>query len=56
MSATRTSPAGRVGQYAALVAYCAFLGFPLLWLLSTAFKSTSEIALARPGCCPRARR
>ncbi|MFC4782870.1 carbohydrate ABC transporter permease [Nocardioides sp. MAHUQ-72] len=52
MSAMRTSPAGRVGQYAALVAYCAFLGFPLLWLLSTAFKSTSEIALGATGLLP----
>ena len=52
MSGLRVSTAGRVGQYAALAAYCAFLGFPLLWLLSTAFKSTREIALGATSLIP----
>jgi multiple sugar transport system permease protein len=52
VSASRVSTTGRVGQYAALAAYCAFLGFPLLWLLSTAFKSTKEIALGATSLIP----
>lgn len=52
MSVTRTTTAGRTGQYAALVAYMVFLGFPLVWLLSTAFKSTREIALGGTGLIP----
>ncbi|MEJ7795045.1 MAG: carbohydrate ABC transporter permease [Nocardioides sp.] len=52
MSVGRTSRAGRVGQYGALLVYLAFLGFPLLWLLSTAFKSTREIALGATSLIP----
>ena len=52
MSATRVTTLGRVGQYAALTAYVVFLGFPLLWLLSTAFKSTREIALGTSSLWP----
>ena len=52
MSALRTSTAGRAGQYVALLAYVVFLAFPLLWLLSTAFKSTREIALGATGLIP----
>uniref|UniRef100_UPI003F4905AE carbohydrate ABC transporter permease n=1 Tax=Paenarthrobacter ureafaciens TaxID=37931 RepID=UPI003F4905AE len=36
-------PTTRVLQYAALTAFLIFLGFPLLWLTSTAFKSSTEI-------------
>lgn len=36
-------PIARILQYAALVLFLIFLGFPLLWLLSTAFKSSAEI-------------
>ena len=54
MSAVPTSPAARVGQYVALAAYVVFLGFPLAWLLSTAFKSTEEIALGAGGLIPDA--
>lgn len=39
---TRT-PLVRVLQYLALAAFLVFLGFPLLWLISTAFKSSAEI-------------
>jgi len=52
MSIGRVSTRTRAGQYAALAAYVAFLGFPLLWLLSTAFKSTKEIALGASGLIP----
>ncbi len=54
MSIGRTSTAGRAGQYAALAAYVVFLGFPLLWLVSTAFKSTKEIALGATSLIPDA--
>ncbi|WP_454085949.1 carbohydrate ABC transporter permease [Georgenia sp. Marseille-Q6866] len=33
----------RPAQYAALVAYIVFLGFPLLWLISASFKSSGEL-------------
>ena len=52
MSFGRTSPRARAGQYVALIAYVAFLGFPLVWLLSTAFKSTREIALGATNLIP----
>ena len=48
MSVGRPATAARTGQYVALAAYMVFLGFPLLWLLSTAFKTTAEIALGAP--------
>ncbi|TGO06663.1 carbohydrate ABC transporter permease [Serinibacter arcticus] len=37
------NPLARAGQYVALAAYLVFLGFPLLWLLSTSLKSSGEI-------------
>lgn len=52
MSFGVASPRARTGQYAALAAYVAFLGFPLVWLLSTALKSTREIALGASGLIP----
>jgi multiple sugar transport system permease protein len=52
MSIGRTSTGARVGQYAALFGYVVFLGFPLLWLLATAFKSTQEIALGASSFFP----
>ena len=36
-------PLVRVLQYVALAGFLVFLGFPLLWLISTAFKSSAEI-------------
>ncbi|MFF8511395.1 carbohydrate ABC transporter permease [Streptomyces sp. NPDC015492] len=53
MSAFRTSRAARVGQYAALLAYLAFLAFPFLWLVSTAFKPASELASLHPTWIPK---
>jgi multiple sugar transport system permease protein len=52
MSIGRTSTRARAAQYAALLAYVAFLGFPLLWLFATAFKSTQEIALGAGSFLP----
>lgn len=52
MSLGRTSPAARTGQYVGLAAYVVFLGFPLLWLLSTAFKTRQEIALGETRLIP----
>ncbi|MHC3469714.1 carbohydrate ABC transporter permease [Streptomyces sp. 7R007] len=43
----------RVGQYTALLAYLVFLAFPLLWLLSTAFKSPRELGSLHPTWIPR---
>lgn len=44
--------AGRTGQYLALVCYLVFLAFPLLWLLSTAFKSPQELGSVNPTWLP----
>ncbi|MGW0576198.1 carbohydrate ABC transporter permease [Streptomyces sp. NPDC002920] len=49
----RTRPAARAAQYAALLAYLVFLAFPLLWLLSTAFKPPRELADLHPTWIPR---
>jgi multiple sugar transport system permease protein len=43
----------RVLQYTALCGYVVFLGFPLLWMLSTAFKSPRELASIHAGLVPR---
>lgn len=45
--------AGRAGQYLALLGYLVFLAFPLLWLLSTAFKSPRELGSVHPTWLPR---
>ncbi len=52
MSVGRVTKQARAFQYAALLAYVVFLGFPLVWLASTAFKSTREIALGAAGFLP----
>ncbi|MBJ6640946.1 carbohydrate ABC transporter permease [Streptomyces sp. DHE7-1] len=49
----RTRPAARAGQYAALLGYLVFLAFPLLWLLSTAFKPPRELGSPHPTWIPR---
>ncbi|MFE6618953.1 carbohydrate ABC transporter permease [Streptomyces sp. NPDC057740] len=49
----RTSTAGRVGQYAALLAYLLFLAFPFLWLVSTAFKPPRELGSLHPTWIPK---
>lgn len=52
MSVGRVTTRARVFQYAAMLAYVVFLGFPLVWLASTAFKSTQEIALGAASFLP----
>ncbi|MEV8451457.1 carbohydrate ABC transporter permease [Streptomyces sp. NPDC052095] len=49
---TRTSPLVRTGQYAALLGYLAFLAFPFLWLISTAFKPARELGSLHPTWIP----
>ncbi|MDO0910761.1 carbohydrate ABC transporter permease [Streptomyces sp. DT2A-34] len=49
----RTSTTGRVGQYAALLAYLVFLAFPFLWLISTAFKPSRELGSLHPTWIPK---
>ncbi|MFE0253851.1 carbohydrate ABC transporter permease [Streptomyces sp. NPDC059010] len=49
----RTSRTGRIGQYAALLAYLLFLVFPFLWLISTAFKPPRELADLHPTWIPK---
>ena len=44
--------AGRVLQYLALAGYVIFLGFPLVWLLSTAFKPPRELVRLHPTLIP----
>ncbi|WP_078857024.1 carbohydrate ABC transporter permease [Streptomyces sp. NBRC 109706] len=44
--------AGRTGQYLALLCYLVFLGFPLLWLLSTSLKSPQELGSIDPSWIP----
>lgn len=48
----RTRPAVRVLQYLVLAAYLVFLGFPLLWLLSTAFASPRDLVQLHPSLLP----
>ena len=49
---TRRRRAARAGGYLALLGYLVFLAFPLLWLLSTAFKPPRELASPDPGWIP----
>ncbi|MFI8190007.1 carbohydrate ABC transporter permease [Streptomyces sp. NPDC085946] len=49
----RTRTGVRVAQYAALLAYLAFLALPFLWLISTAFKPPRELAALHPAWIPR---
>ncbi|HEY6743593.1 MAG TPA: carbohydrate ABC transporter permease [Lapillicoccus sp.] len=49
----RTSPRVRVAQYVALLGYVIFLGFPLFWLLSTAFKPPAELSQLTPTLFPQ---
>ncbi|GGM11337.1 sugar ABC transporter permease [Streptomyces fumigatiscleroticus] len=48
----RTRRTARAGQYAALLAYLLFLAFPLLWLVSTAFKPPRELGSPHPAWIP----
>ncbi|MEU8222509.1 carbohydrate ABC transporter permease [Kribbella sp. NPDC048915] len=49
----RTHPLARTLQYAAVVVYLIFLGFPLLWLISSSLKSPQEFASITPSLLPK---
>ncbi|GAA1120168.1 carbohydrate ABC transporter permease [Kribbella jejuensis] len=49
----RTRPTTRVLQYVAVLAYLVFLGFPLLWLISSSLKSPQEFASITPSILPK---
>jgi multiple sugar transport system permease protein len=42
----------RAGQYVALLLFIAFLGFPLLWMLSVSFKGPRELVELYPSFIP----
>lgn len=48
-----TGPAARALQYVAVVIYLIFLGFPLLWLISSSLKSPREFATITPSLLPK---
>ena len=54
MSGLRPGPQVRALQYAALAGYVVFLGFPLLWLVSTALKPSAEIVTGASQLLPSA--
>ncbi|GAA1094293.1 carbohydrate ABC transporter permease [Nocardiopsis composta] len=54
MSTRSGRAAARGLQYLALCGYLVFLGFPLVWLVSTAFKTPQEMALLDPTWIPGA--
>ncbi|MEV5967081.1 carbohydrate ABC transporter permease [Kribbella sp. NPDC051952] len=49
----RTRPAARALQYVAVLCYLIFLGFPLLWLISSSLKSPREFASITPSLLPK---
>ena len=49
----RTRPAARALQYIAVACYLIFLGFPLLWLISSSLKSPQEFASITPSLLPK---
>jgi multiple sugar transport system permease protein len=48
----RTRPVTRALQYLALAGYVIFLGFPLVWMLSTSFKPPREMVEIHPTLVP----
>ncbi|SCL30826.1 carbohydrate ABC transporter membrane protein 2, CUT1 family [Micromonospora rhizosphaerae] len=50
---TRTHPFIRLLQYAALAGFLVFLAFPLVWMVSTAFKTPQEIVSLHPTLIPK---
>jgi multiple sugar transport system permease protein len=50
----RTNPLGRPLQYLALAVYVVFLGFPLVFLLTTSVKTPQELQSPDPSFLPRA--
>lgn len=52
MTTIRRRTPGRVLSYVALAGYVVLLGFPLVWLLSTSFKTPRELASVSPSLLP----
>lgn len=50
---TRTRPFVRLLQYVALAGFLVFLAFPLVWMVSTAFKTPQEIVSLHPTLIPK---
>jgi multiple sugar transport system permease protein len=50
----KRSRLGRTLQYLALLGYLVFLGFPLVWMLSTSFKPPRELVKLHPTLIPDA--
>ncbi|GAA4675792.1 carbohydrate ABC transporter permease [Phytohabitans rumicis] len=48
----RTGPIAKTLQYLALAGYLIFLGFPLVWMLSTSFKPPREMVEIHPTLIP----
>lgn len=48
----RTGPVAKALQYLALAGYLIFLGFPLVWMLSTSFKPPREMVEIHPTLVP----
>ena len=48
----RTRPVTRAVQYVAVLCYLIFLGFPLVWLISSSLKSPQEFASIDPSFLP----
>jgi multiple sugar transport system permease protein len=48
----KTRRSTRALQYLALLGYLVFLGFPLLWMISTAFKGPRELVELHPSLWP----
>ena len=48
----KARPAIRALQYLALAGYLVFLGFPLVWMLSTSFKEPREMVEIHPTLVP----
>jgi len=53
MTARKGIRISRLAQYVALIAYMLFLAFPLVWLVSTAFKTPPELQLLHPTLLPK---
>ncbi|MGW6197041.1 carbohydrate ABC transporter permease [Kribbella sp. NPDC055110] len=49
----RTRSGVRALQYIAVICYLVFLGFPLLWLISSSLKSPQEFASITPSLLPK---
>lgn len=54
MIGSRRGPLATAGMYLLLLAFVAFLAFPLVWLVSTSLKGPKELVELHPSIVPRA--